>query len=335
MKEFSSWLVEKTEAILTWRARRKARKKQREAAVRARRNTLLKKLGGLFRELVETVLIVLVIQQYLIQAYVIPSGSMEKTLMIGDRVMVDKLTFGPEILPTVGKLPGLSSPKRGDIVVFENPSYISPGVAFEILHRFIYMMTLSLVDINRDEQGNPRAQLLVKRAVGTAGDRVRLEKGEVFYWFPGEGGWIAERVLLGKGVRFSYRPQRLVSPDMYPLLEKAARAVVWFTEGFTPDLEGRAAYQRIADSNELVDYYAFELYQMGERARLHPEERDYARMWWQGAMGWYIPPGRLLPLGDNRDNSRDGRYFGTVSLRKVLGRPIFRFWPPARIGGVR
>ncbi|MFJ3905868.1 signal peptidase I [Streptomyces sp. NPDC090025] len=56
------------------------------------------------------VLIALVLKTFLVQAFVIPSGSMEQTIRIDDRVLVDKLT------PWFG-----STPQRGDVVVFEDP----------------------------------------------------------------------------------------------------------------------------------------------------------------------------------------------------------------------
>ena len=54
--------------------------------------------------------IALVLKTFLVQAFVIPSGSMEQTIRIGDRVLVDKLT------PWFG-----SKPQRGDVVVFKDP----------------------------------------------------------------------------------------------------------------------------------------------------------------------------------------------------------------------
>ena len=48
----------------------------------------------------------------------------------------------------------------------------------------------------------------------------------------------------------------------------------------------------------------------------------------------YVPEGHVLPLGDNRDNSRDGRYFGPVGEEDINGKVLFRFWPPGRIGGL-
>ncbi|OON76476.1 signal peptidase I [Streptomyces tsukubensis] len=58
------------------------------------------------------VLMALVLKTFLVQAFVIPSGSMEQTIKIGDRVLVDKLT------PWFG-----SRPQRGDVVVFKDPGH--------------------------------------------------------------------------------------------------------------------------------------------------------------------------------------------------------------------
>ncbi|MDR3144973.1 MAG: S26 family signal peptidase, partial [Treponema sp.] len=43
----------------------------------------------------------------------------------------------------------------------------------------------------------------------------------------------------------------------------------------------------------------------------------------------------VFPLGDNRDNSRDGRYFGPIKKTEVLGKGSFIYWPLKRIGLIR
>lgn len=72
----------------------------------------------------------LVIRTFLIQAFKIPTGSMESTLLVGDFLLVNKLAYGaatPRKLPFLSvelpnfRLPGYDTPKRGTIIVFEYP----------------------------------------------------------------------------------------------------------------------------------------------------------------------------------------------------------------------
>jgi signal peptidase I len=61
------------------------------------------------------------IKTFLVEAFKIPSGSMERTLLVGDFLLVNKVVYGAE-LPLVSKrLPGLRRPTRGDVIVFEWP----------------------------------------------------------------------------------------------------------------------------------------------------------------------------------------------------------------------
>lgn len=67
------------------------------------------------------VLLALFIRAFFIQAFRIPSGSMRPTLKEGDKIMVNKLLFGPKIPFTNYRLPGIREPRRGDIIVFIYP----------------------------------------------------------------------------------------------------------------------------------------------------------------------------------------------------------------------
>lgn len=60
-------------------------------------------------------------RQLLAEAYQIPSGSMEPTLLVGDWLFVNKLRLGPHVPFTNYSLPGYASPERGDVVVFTSP----------------------------------------------------------------------------------------------------------------------------------------------------------------------------------------------------------------------
>lgn len=86
---------------------RAERRKLARKVKRRRRNSAIREVPLL---VLAALLVALVLKTFLVQAFVIPSGSMEQTIRIGDRVLVDKLT------PWFG-----SEPQRGDVVVFKDP----------------------------------------------------------------------------------------------------------------------------------------------------------------------------------------------------------------------
>ena len=62
-----------------------------------------------------------VIRTFGVEAYKIPSGSMENTLLVGDFLLVNKALYGAEIPFTDVRLPAIRSPRRGDVIVFQYP----------------------------------------------------------------------------------------------------------------------------------------------------------------------------------------------------------------------
>ena len=83
------------------------------------------KSRSVLREYVEAALWALVLTLFLrafvIQAFRIPSASMQDTLLIGDFLFVNKFEYGPKIPFTHIRLPGLRAPRRGDVIVFQFP----------------------------------------------------------------------------------------------------------------------------------------------------------------------------------------------------------------------
>jgi len=102
---------------------------------------------GTIAEWTVTILLLLFGTTTLVQAFVIPTGSMEDTMLIGDHLLVDKLAYAPSGSVSKYLLP-YSEVKRGDIIVFRYP-----------------------IDIK---------QTFVKRVIGTPGDRLRIERKQVY-----------------------------------------------------------------------------------------------------------------------------------------------------------
>lgn len=105
------------------------------------------KLREYLEAFVVALLIALVVRTFVIQAFKIPSGSMENTLLIGDHIFVNKFLYGYHIPYTNGRVLQFASPQHGDIIVFvfpEDPSkdFIKrvialPGDTVEIRHKVV------------------------------------------------------------------------------------------------------------------------------------------------------------------------------------------------------
>jgi len=67
------------------------------------------------------VLLVFFVRAFFVEAFKIPSGSMERTLLPGDFLLVDKLAYGVEVPFTDWRLRGWRTPQRGDVIVFQYP----------------------------------------------------------------------------------------------------------------------------------------------------------------------------------------------------------------------
>ncbi|MGI4756490.1 MAG: signal peptidase I [Janthinobacterium lividum] len=117
-----------------------------DAVPEEKRETLSESIAGLAFVLV----IGLFVMTFLFQNFAIPSGSMEKTLLVGDHVLVDRVTLAPRT--TWFPLVHQRQVQRGDVIVFLKPA-------------------------GRDPKPD---MILVKRAIGLPGDRIHLEHGILF-----------------------------------------------------------------------------------------------------------------------------------------------------------
>jgi signal peptidase I len=325
-----TFFEKKTISILT---RRKAEKAYELANKKPR--TVLGEIKGWVDALVFAVIAVFLINQYLFQLFLIPTPSMENTLLVRDRVFVSKTSFGIEIYPSGPKIAqGNRLVHRDNIITFYNPEYITKGPFFDVLSQILYMGTFSLVNIDRNEDGSIAERLYVKRAIGFPGDIVRFQEGNVYIRPAGSSAFIEENTFRSDNNLVS-GPHRSVDSSSYEGI-KAWGSLFGYKEAGVASNQAptylSSSYLSVKDDNYPDDMYQFETSKTRTKALFDPSNFNYRNESHRYSNGIYVPQGSILPLGDNRDNSRDGRYFGPVSQKKINGRVLFRFWPFNRIG---
>lgn len=177
--------------------------------------------------IVVAVILALFIRTFAIQAFKIPTGSMESNLLIGDHLLVNKLVYSPSAGPLEDRLLGKRPIERGHVVVFKFPD-----------------------DANRD---------FIKRVIGLPGETIEIRNKKVFI-------------------------------DGEPLDEP---------------------YVQFLDPPRSPDDPEYGLRSEGVRDNWGPR---------------VVPEGHLLVLGDNRDNSRDSRFWGFLARDQVKGRALIVYW---------
>ncbi|HXM39389.1 MAG TPA: signal peptidase I [Gemmatimonadales bacterium] len=113
-----------------------------------RRSVLARWFDSWMRSLGMALVLFLIIRTFLLEAFQIPSGSMERTLLAGDFLFVNKAVYGAQIPGTNARLPGFETPRRGDVIVFAYPK--DPTLSY------------------------------VKRVIGAPGDLVEMRLGQVY-----------------------------------------------------------------------------------------------------------------------------------------------------------
>jgi signal peptidase I len=184
----------------------------------------------------------MVLRTFLIEAFRIPSGSMENTLLVGDFLFVNKALYGAEVPFTGRRLPAVREPERGDILVFDSV----------------------------EEEG----MKVVKRLIGMPGDTLSMMDGDLFR----DGVRVDEPYALRGDPNKSEEPLQRA---------KMRRWQVSHLVGRDP-----ATYQ--------------------------PDLHDWGPI--------VVPPDSFFMMGDNRDSSYDGRYWGFLPRLNVRGRPLIVYF---------
>lgn len=201
-------------------------------------------------------LVLFIIQPFLLQAFYIPSGSMEDTLRVSDRLLVSKLIYR------------LRDPEFQDVVVFKAPAEASI------------------------QAPTPGETDFIKRCIGTPGDVIYAQNRKYYH----------NGVLV---------------PEPYV---KWSSTLNNLSYGYDMKIvDGKVYSREYAGPNEPRQWTAEGILEV-----------DQDRI--ENAKPGPVPPDKYLMLGDHRNNSNDSHVWGFVPRENILGKAIFVFWPPTRLG---
>ena len=233
-----------------------------------------------------TIIIVLFLIFFVVQSFVIPSGSMKRTLQIGDFLFAKKFSYGTPIpvLPWVqiplvpdfndnGHLIEGDKPKREDIVIFLYP-----------------------------KDGKTH---FVKRCVATGGDEIVYQDKHLYIHFA-EGD---------EYIKSNYDAKKI----------KEFRGKLWVDnpykeryKGIQYEPEGNNAFFNLANRpNDMSPIYVKEL---GEAIYISKTGTS------MNAFYKKVEKDQYYMMGDNRDNSADSRFWGSVPYKLVIGQPWFIYF---------
>lgn len=269
--------------------RENQRKKRAEEEARYAKMTSTQKAISFGKTLLNALVLVTILNGILIASFVVPTGSMEDTVLTGEYLFVNKFIFGPstpQIIPIINlplpfyKMPPIRKPQQGDVIVF-----IFPG--------------------ERDKEVSDEFTYYLKRCVAVSGDTLKIINDSVYvngvqFPLPAHGKYINKPIEsddeyrtfpIGKGfTRSNYGPIRI--PKKGDVIQLNSESIIpWATfirrEGHTVDFDGNSI---VIDGQAVTSYVV---------------ERDY-----------------VFGMGDNRNNSSDSRYFGFIPEHDVVGTPL-------------
>lgn len=235
--------------------------------------------------------VVLVVRSFLIEPFNIPSSSMVPTLYTGDFIAVNKYTYGIRLPITNTKVVALGTPQHGDVVVFRYPK-------------------------------NPRIYY-IKRVIGVGGDKVSFDNGQLS--------------INGKAIPTSaanFTPDPNMTQQLYPSgktemgqdLSPENAMQIGVTEEQTAQYFKESPN---AEHEHLVRYLGDKVwYQYADfLQQAYPSLVTSEGKQWQVT----VPQGHYFVMGDNRDRSADGRFWGFVPDENLAGKAVY-IWMHKKAG---
>jgi signal peptidase I len=250
---------------------------------------------GFLRDLIYAFVAVLIINSFVLASFEVPTGSMEDTVKIGDRLFVNKFIYGgstPYTIPFTSiriphlRVPGFRQVQHGDVIVFDWPG-------------------------PRDQVEKPTQTWYLKRCIGLPGDVVEINQRVVSV-----NGKKLQLPVHGKYLRPYPEPADFRNPNIFP------SGANFNADNYGPIVVPQKGMTLILNTRTFPAWRVF-IEREGHSAELL---NDKIVIDGRETNSYVVGKDYLFAMGDNRDNSLDSRYWGFVPLEDVIGTPMIVYW---------
>jgi signal peptidase I len=259
------------------------------------------------------ILIALALRAFVIEAFKIPSSSMYPTLEIGDHIFVNKFIYGVRIPWTNTKLFQLRPPHRGEVIVFMQPcqtdkDYIKRVVALE---NDTVEVRCNIVYVN----GKPIPSELKEGSTCRYedfddADYPGVQKSDEERWYSRDCSRYTEHVD-GYDYDVFHDAER---PTRDP---KSPPDRVDGNKDFPLDNIPRHCANQTDTKDRSTPHNQLPGEIFVTKDNVPPDESCKPHMYYK------VPPGHVFVMGDNRSNSNDSRFWGSVPVENIKGKALF------------
>lgn len=249
------------------------------------------------KSLVITAILFVFVTSALIEGSIVPTPSMENTILVGDRLFINKYLFGastPSYIPFTNielpyfRLPALREPERNEIIVFKFPG-------------------------DQNQLKDDAVEFWVKRCLAIPGDTIEIKNKVVFV--------NGKRAPIPANIQYKLLPLKKVGLKNNRIFPPSTN---WNEDNYGPLIIPQKGDKIILTKENIDDWECVINREFGNE--VVEIINGNIKIDGKTTTEYIFKKNYYFMIGDNRDDSYDSRFWGFVPRENIVGTPLIIFW---------